>query len=314
MDSGLQDYITRSLSLDKLHLIPVGGGSINKTYRLEAGKFVFFCKVNRADQFPGMFQKERNGLAFLGSTGTILVPEVIWFGDDGINQVLILEWIEEGLRTSSFWKMFGEQLAALHRVGVNEIRGSSHEGRHGSSDGDRHGSSHGDRPTRYGFHEDNYMGALPQANNPCDEWVDFFITQRLQPQIQLACDKKMMTSNDVEGFGQLYKKLETIFPEEKPSALHGDLWSGNYLCAQASAPVLIDPAVYYGHRSIDLGMTKLFGGFDQVFYEAYHYHFPLPQNFDEQVAVCNLYPLLIHLNLFGSGYLSSIRTILKRYY
>jgi fructosamine-3-kinase len=122
-----------------------------------------------------------------------------------------------------------------------------------------------------------------------------------------------MPRKDVDAFNQVYKKLKEIFPNEKPAALHGDLWSGNYLCDKNSMPVLIDPAVYFGHRSIDLGMTKLFGGFDSRFYEAYHHHFPLPKNFEEQVDVCNIYPLLIHLNLFGSGYLTSIRSILKRF-
>jgi fructosamine-3-kinase len=76
---------------------------------------------------------------------------------------------------------------------------------------------------------------------------------------------------------------------------------------------LIDPAVYFGHRSVDLGMTNLFGGFDQSFYEAYHYHFPLPNNYKEQWEVCNLYPLLVHLLIFGKSYLHQIDEILKKY-
>jgi fructosamine-3-kinase len=85
------------------------------------------------------------------------------------------------------------------------------------------------------------------------------------------------------------------------------------MCDQDSEPVLIDPAVYFGHRSMDLGMTTLFGGFDKSFYEAYSYHFPFPNNYSEQWDICNLYPLLIHLNLFGVGYLGQIERILQSY-
>ena len=85
------------------------------------------------------------------------------------------------------------------------------------------------------------------------------------------------------------------------------------MCNENSQPVLIDPAVYFGHRSMDLAMTTLFGGFAKLFYESYNYHFPLPGNYDEQWEVCNLYPLLIHLNLFGSSYLGQIEDTLRKF-
>ena len=83
------------------------------------------------------------------------------------------------------------------------------------------------------------------------------------------------------------------------------------MCNQNFMPVLIDPAVYFGHRSVDLAMTTLFGGFDKSFYEAYHYHYPFPANYKMQWSVCNLYPLLIHLLLFGKSYLSQIEHTLS---
>jgi protein-ribulosamine 3-kinase len=289
MDQQLQQFILGNLSNAKARFVSLGGGSINRAFRVESSNSKFFCKINSAKKFPGLFQKEQNGLSFLSNTKTIKVPEVIWCGEFEHQQILILEWIEEGLCTKEFWQKFGAQLAALHQ------------------------SSDGGRPTTFGFSENNYMGALPQVNTPSENWVDFFINCRLQPQLELGLNGRLVTMKEVDQFNHLYKLLENIFPVEPPAALHGDLWNGNYLCDKNSEPVLIDPAVYFGHRSIDLGMTKLFGGFDEEFYDAYHYHFPLPENFEEQAEVCNLYPLLIHLNLFGSGYLSSIRGILKRY-
>jgi fructosamine-3-kinase len=109
----------------------------------------------------------------------------------------------------------------------------------------------------------------------------------------------------------LYQKLPQFFDDgEKPALLHGDLWSGNYMCSCTGTPLLIDPAVYYGHRCMDLAMTTLFGGFDAAFYEAYQHYFPLPKNYAVQREICNLYPLLIHLLLFGRSYLTSIQQTL----
>jgi fructosamine-3-kinase len=122
-----------------------------------------------------------------------------------------------------------------------------------------------------------------------------------------------MTNNHALKLEKLYTRLSSIFNEEPPALLHGDLWSGNFLCNKNSEPVVIDPAVYYGHRSTDLAMTTLFGGFHESFYEAYHFHFPLPTNYLEQWDVCNLYPLLIHLHLFGKSYLPNIENILQQF-
>ena len=264
----------------------VGGGSINETYKITTGgNRQFFIKINAAEKFPSLFKKEKNGLEFIGQKRIIKTPGAI---DDAIindKQVLLLDWIETGPRSASFWKTFGEQLALLH---------------HTSND-------------RFGFAEDNYMGALPQRNSYTLLWTDFFIQHRLQPQVSLAEQQGLLEPKYTDQFEMLYQKLDTIFNKENPSLLHGDLWSGNFMCDEQSQPVLIDPAVYFGHRSVDLAMTTLFGGFDKTFYDAYRYHFPLPHNYHEQWNVSNLYPLLIHLNLFGSSYLHDIKTVLKKF-
>jgi len=157
------------------------------------------------------------------------------------------------------------------------------------------------------------MGALPQSNMQYENWVEFFIHHRLEPQIKIAREKHLLHSKHVSILENLYMRLPDIFFDEKPALLHGDLWSGNYMCNQNSEPVLIDPAVYFGHRSMDLAMTSLFGGFDRRFYESYAYHFPFPKNYHEQWEICNLYPLLIHLNLFGSGYFGQIESTLRKF-
>ena len=267
-------------------LLPVTGGSINNCFRLVVNKeFMYFVKFNAVSAFPSLLEKEQNGLTFIASQKIIRVPQIIAHHVSGDQQYLILEWIEPGIKNGSFWKLFGEQLAALHKISYRS----------------------------YGFQEDNYMGALPQSNAFSENWTDFFIHYRLEMQTNLALQKGLLLPQHLRLFERLYKKLGEIFNEEAPSLLHGDLWSGNFISAINGDPVLIDPAVYFGHRNMDLGMTTLFGGFERSFYESYHYHFPFTDNYRDQWEICNLYPLLIHLNLFGTGYLPDIEAVLKKF-
>jgi protein-ribulosamine 3-kinase len=271
---------------NEIHFGSVAGGCINETYKIGFSDKLFFCKVNSASKFPHLFEREAQGLKLIARQKTIKVPEIIDNFEIDHHQILLLEWIDEGERTESFWKKFGEQLAALHQVS-NAF---------------------------FGLNEDNYMGSIPQSNKPTDYWIDFFIHQRLQPLVQECLSKKLLSPKHQSQFEKLYDQLPSIFDnEQRPALLHGDLWSGNFMCNKYSEPVLIDTAVYFGHPSADLAMTTLFGGFRSGFYEAYNHHHPFPSNCKDQWAVCNLYPLLIHLILFGSGYLTQIETIVNRY-
>jgi protein-ribulosamine 3-kinase len=268
----------------------VRGGSINQTFRLSAGHKRLFCKVNSADAYPGLFKKEAQGLKAIAAAGFILTPEVIGHYQHNNEQILLLQWIEGGIRSQSFWKNFGEQLAKMHSWVPNASAN-----------------------TAFGLGHDNYMGALSQQNGRMDNWCDFFREKRLKPQIALAGKDGLLPARLQNAFENLYTKLPEIFAPEPASFLHGDLWSGNFMCNERSEPVLIDPAVYFGHRSMDLAMTTLFGGFDKAFYDAYAYWHPFPDNYEQQWEVCNLYPLLIHLNLFGKSYVPSIEACLRRF-
>jgi fructosamine-3-kinase len=284
----IKELLSKQLdtAISSVELTPVDGGSINDTYKVTINRDTkFFLKLNSALSFPGLFEKEKTGLEFLAKQNCILIPSVVFSETHDNYQLLLLEWAECGIRTESFWKKLGEQLAQLHSISYEQ----------------------------FGFAEDNYIGSLPQANDFTEKWVEFFMRYRLQPQIELAAHKGHLEKNHVDSFETIFKKIDTIFTTEKPSLLHGDLWSGNFMCNEQSLPVLIDPAVYFGHRSMDLAMTTLFGGFDKTFYDAYHYHSPLPVNYREQWELCNLYPLLIHLNLFGKGYLPDIINTVKKF-
>lgn len=286
LETAIKQKLSQYLLLSKDFRVQfVGGGSINETYRLQFDDSKVFCKVNSATNFPGLFVKEKAGLALLEKQGVIKTPSVIDCFEAFGHQVLILEWVEEGLRTETFWKKFGEQLAALHHVTTES----------------------------FGLEEDNYMGSVPQQNKRQKDWIAFFTKQRLQPLITKCTEKNLLGPNHLQLFEKLFLLLPDIFETtQKPSLLHGDLWSGNFICSHNHEPVLIDPAVYYGHRSMDLAMTTLFGGFHTSFYEAYDYHYSFPANYEEQLAICNLYPLLIHLYLFGRSYLPQIEHTLNR--
>jgi len=292
MNVSIQKYLNQFLS-DKLSLristlkfYPVGGGSINETCQVIVNdQTKFFLKVNSATKYPNLFRKEKRGIEFLKDQKIFRIPSVIAHHEFDNYQILLLDWIEGGLKTERFWRKFGEQLATLHQI----------------------------TNTYFGFEEDNYMGGLPQQNDHHNNWPEFFVNCRLRPQVDIARANRSLHSKHLKAFENLYRELRNIFTSEQPALLHGDLWSGNFMCDEDSDPVLIDPAVYFGHRSIDLAMTTLFGGFEGAFYQAYNYHLPFPTNYKEQWEICNLYPLLIHLNLFGSGYLGRIARILQSY-
>ncbi|MDX9751055.1 MAG: fructosamine kinase family protein [Flavobacteriales bacterium] len=267
----------------------VGGGSINDAYRLDTSAGPYFVKVNAADRFPSMFAAEADGLKRLEATGAVRVPAMIATGeerDGGLDlSFILLEWVEEGLRTAAFWAAFGRGLAALHRHTA---------------------------PT-FGLEVDNYIGSLRQVNTPEADWPTFFIRHRLEPQLRMARDRKRVEAGMAFRFERLFHQLDGLFPTEPPALLHGDLWRGNFLCDGDGRPVLIDPAVYYGHREMDIAMTRLFGGFDPAFLAAYQAEWPLEPGWEERLDLCQLYPLLVHVNLFGGGYVARVEQVLRRF-
>jgi len=162
----------------------------------------------------------------------------------------------------------------------------------------------------YGWHEDNYIGSLVQQNTRHTTWEDFFINCRITPLVKLLYDAGIYSSKDLTLTDNFCKHGKDIFPKEKPCLLHGDLWSGNFMITNKGEPVLIDPAVYCGHREMDIGMTKLFGGFDNLFYQSYNEVYPLEHGWKERLAFAQLYPLLVHAVLFGGHYIEQTRTII----
>lgn len=261
-------------------VIPVSGGNINKVYRLQTSSTnSFLLKVNSLCEYPGMFKFEQEGLAIIQSTQTIAVPNVLLHGETEDESYLVMQWIEPGQYTRKASQKLGEQLAQMHR--------------HTSAS--------------FGFTVDNYMGSIVQSNKLHSTWNSFFIEERLKPMIKIALKKNALSSNDILMFEKLFQQLPELFDEEPPALVHGDLWSGNYLIDTNEVPYLIDPAVSYSNREFDIAMTTLFGGFDSSFYKAYHSNFQLQAGWKQRLNLWNLYPLLLHVNLFGGSYINQVR-------
>lgn len=261
------------------------GGSINECFILQTDQGRFFLKRNDAVDFPGMFTAESLGLQTLAKTDTLKTPQVILTGNFKSYSYMVLEYFEKTSSGNTFWESFGHTLAQLHRHNAEQ----------------------------YGFVQDNYIGSLLQQNKNKNNWSDFYIENRLEPMALLAVTNKKIPRSLYERIRRAYHQIQLAFPVELPTLLHGDLWSGNFMALSDGTALVFDPAVYYGHREMDLAMTRLFGGFHQRFYEAYHAAYPLQPEWEKRVELCQLYPLLVHVNLFGGGYANQIDLIVRKW-
>lgn len=265
--------------------VALGGGSINQAFRVETSSGNYFLKYNLAKRYPGMFAFEARGLTILENAACIQVPGVLHYTETGNYSFLLLGFIKSQVPSANFWQLFGQRLALLHQKSSPD----------------------------FGLDHDNYIGSLKQSNNNHLRWTEFLIGERLQPQVKLAFDESLLNIRDLQRLELLYKKLPEILPVEPPSLIHGDLWSGNYMVGSDGNPCIIDPAVYYGHREMDIAMSKLFGGFSMEFYRSYNEEYPMEKGWEDRVELNQLYPLLVHLNLFGGGYSRQVRQVLMAY-
>lgn len=283
----VQRQIKQSLDQDIESSQGISGGSINRAAKvsLSDGTICFLKWNTTAD--PRMFVVEEKGLELLKSADTSLrVPEVYATGQtENDTGFLLQQFIPEGRSKPDSAEAFGQALAALHQHQAEQ----------------------------YGLDYDNYIGKLPQSNHWHDDWIEFFVQERMEPQLKMATEAGKLGSSTVARFESMYKQLPQIFPDEPPSLLHGDLWGGNYFFDESGTATIYDPAVYYGHREIELAFTHLFGGFSGKFYSAYEETYPLASGFSKRKDVYNLYPLLVHTNLFGGSYARQVEGIVKRF-
>lgn len=261
----------------------LGGGCIGNSALISTKNTQYFVKT-----YPGnnnrVIECEANGLNELSQSKAVRIPQVRICNSG----YLILEYIQTGTRCKNFMEIFGAALAGLHKTTAE----------------------------KFGFYEDNFIGATVQKNTPgVEDWTEFYWENRLLYQLRL-CEKNGYATNELKIlFAKLDNNLTKILEgsENTASLIHGDLWGGNYLVDESGLPVLIDPAVYYGNREAELAMTMLFGGFDERFYHSYNETYPLPEGWKYRIDIYKLYHIINHLNLFGTGYYSQAVSLIKKY-
>lgn len=289
MDAALRASVVRSLGLDIVAASPTPGGSINAAYRVRLGdgREVFIKAHARAPR--GMFEAEARGLAWLraGAGEQLRVPEVLLLDPAGHDaRFLVLPWLDVVPRTPAHDEQVGRGLAAMHRSGLELAWGLDH---------------------------DNFIGTLPQRNGSGRaSWPALWREARLEPRVRSLRDRELLEHRDVQHFDRLFTLLDELVGEHEPARLHGDLWHGNLLFDR-QGPLVIDPAVYVGVREVDLAMWALFSQPRPRMLAAYEEAWPLAHGWRERVELYQLYPLLVHVELFGNGYLTPLRQALRRY-
>lgn len=266
---------------------PIYGGDINQAAQI-------YCKIQgqlfikyHQNAPDNMFELEFLGLNQLIHAKTSLhIPKPFLFGKtlSGISY-LIMEFIETQSFTRFGFEKLGLGLAELHRIQRQE----------------------------YGLDSPNFIGSLPQDNTWKSTFAEFFWENRILPQLKLAMEKNYFSLSEVNSIEKASKKWESIFPDEKASLIHGDLWAGNIFFGVDSVAGFWDPSVSFSHREMEIAFTSLFGGFPDSFYHAYETNFPLKPAFHQRKALYQLYPVLVHVNLFGGSYVSQAKAILNRY-
>jgi fructosamine-3-kinase len=274
---------------------PIAGGCINEAWRVRLGDGALVFVKSHPQAPPHFFEVEARGLAWLAdgageppdAAGSLGVPRVLAWRDAD-PAYLAVEWIDAGDASEVTHDAFGRGLAHLHRAGAPS----------------------------FGWEHEGYIGNLPQANQPCESWPEFYRHRRLEPLARAAVDQGWLPSSATADFTRLFDRLEELVgPPEPPARLHGDLWGGNRLVDRQGRSWLIDPAPYGGHREIDLAMMRLFGGFSATAFAAYDEVHRLADGHGDRVALYQLYPLLVHVTLFGASYagqtLDALRTAVR---
>lgn len=272
------------LNLKIKQIKPLSGGDISAVFKIETTTDSYVLKLNELKKSE-IFDAEAFGLRLLTKAGIFRVPKVVQNGNIEQKAFLLIEFISEGNANEFTQQNFGEKLAEQHQISQKS----------------------------FGLEFNNFIGSLPQSNLGHCLWERFFWHERIKPQLEMAIEKGFMNIKILEQENKFLQLFKNVFNPHPPALLHGDLWSGNYLIDESGNAVLIDPAVYYGHPMMDIGMTKLFGGFGKDFYDAYFQNSSISGDVKTQIELAQLYYLLVHLNLFGKSYLKSVNQILRLY-
>jgi len=287
LSSLLKQHLETILGEPVKTISAVSGGDISNAHMVTTANERYFVKRSNDSSASAMYEAETKGLQQLAATNTIKVPIIFKIGHLGDVSYLVMEHVESKRPSEQDFERLGYQLAQLHLAWT---------------------------ATRFGNDHDNFIGSLPQSNRQHIDWATFYVEERLLPQLEMAMRQELLSKQQIPPATKMRDVCQYFFGEVRPSLLHGDLWGGNYLISTDGIPYLIDPAVYVGHSEVDLAMSRLFGGFGNAFYRAYHEIISPHENQKDCNDIYQLYYLLVHLNLFGSSYRSSVLRILGKYF
>jgi fructosamine-3-kinase len=261
----------------------LSGGCIGEVYRVElADGRLIVAKV--ADGTGATLAVEGYMLRYLQEHSRLPVPEVYHSADT----LLLMEYIEGQSELD-----FGAQEHAAELVAdLHNVRGQT-----------------------FGLERDTLIGGLHQPNKPYEQWIPFFREQRLLYMAHEAARVGRLPVSMLQRVERFAEQLERwLIEPEYPSLIHGDMWTTNILVQEGQITGFLDPAIYYAHPEIELAFSTLFGTFGQPFFQQYHQLRPIaPGFFEERRDIYNLYPLLVHVRLFGGGYVSAVEQILSKY-
>ncbi|WP_447895448.1 fructosamine kinase family protein [Vreelandella sp. GE22] len=275
MNTELQDILSVLALEPRGSLTPLSGGDIAGVFELDTAHGTVVIKQDD----PARLRGEAEGLrALKGAGSSLVIPEVL--GQSG--QWLVIEALHTIPETARASAELGEGLRELHGV-----IGSEH-----------------------GWLHDNACGRTPQPNAPLSDGRAFQRERRLRALSQACLEQTLISPALGKRIDAQAQALEQWLPDASPSLVHGDLWSGNVLYT-ARGPALIDPAVYRHYPEVDIAMLTLFGSPDERFFDAYWNGYG-PSDWPRREALFQLYPLLNHVLLFGSMYLSGVERCVNR--
>lgn len=284
---GLQRHIEDLLDTSIVGSRSLSGDDTASVYKLDfADKTSSILKYNRNIGSVNMFETEVSGLQHIASTNTIATPSVLNYGTHNDISFILMEYVKGKSPSKEDYKKLGYQIAQLHDY----------------------------TSENFGLDDDNFIGSLEQKNNLIDNWIDFYSEQRLGFQIKMAIKKGLLINSEIPSVDDIKTCLQSYCKKVKPSLIHGDLWNGNFIVSEDGRPYLIDPSVSYSHSEMDIAMSRLFGGFDSSFYQAYHNEKPITEYYEARIEIYQLYYLLVHLNIFGTSYYGSIKRILNNHF
>lgn len=286
MSPELKEQLSSVIGSKIVRVTPISGGDSSAAYRIKITDDQLFCKYHGGENGLPMILAEKDGLNAIRATGTIGTPSVIHAGPCQNGAFLLMEYVESKEATDSEMAQLGSGLASLHAVSEDT----------------------------FGWHSHNFIGSLPQSNTRSHDWHRYYGEQRLWPQLTMALDKKLLQKEEIPEKEGLIITLAEQLGDPRASLIHGDLWQGNYLVSASGKPFLIDPSVSFADAGMDLAMTMLFGGFSRSFYDAYGEETGGVPLHKAQTDLYQLYYLLVHLNLFGGSYATSVRRLLAAYF